>query len=492
MDMPFIKGSYQALISRGISEETCKKYRYQVGEVPSDHPLKSMRGKYVQIENFYEQNELVGQKLRDSEKNFAAIGDVKNRLWGKDQAPAGSKLLVITEGAIDCLSYSEVRKTWPCVSVPNGAGSAKGAITANVEYLETFDKVVLCFDNDEAGKKAMDECKGILSPGKMFVSALSDEYKDLNEALKAGDVKSIMSAVLNAESVRPDGLVEVDDILEEAMRPVEWGLPWFIPELTKLTFGRRFGETYGLGAGTGVGKTDVFTEQIAFDVNVLNHSVGVLFLEQKPSETIKRLAGKIGNRRFHVPDDGWTPEELVAACQPLRGKVTFYDSFGETDWKQVKTRIRHMALGKNIRIFYVDHLTAMADTNDEKGSLEQIMKEMAGLANELGLIIHFISHLSTPDGTSHEEGGRVMIKHFKGSRSIGFWCFLMLGLERNQQTEDVTERHTTILRVLKDRYTGQATGHTITLGYDEETGRIFPQGELIMSPKNMKELADGF
>jgi twinkle protein len=490
--MPFIRGEYEALKGRGISLETCKKYSYQVGEVPEDHPLKAWRGQTVHIENFYEDRELVGQKLRGKDKNFAVIGDVKNRLWGINSAPAGSKLIVITEGAFDCMSYAEVRKTWPCLSIPNGTQSAKGTIKANIEYLETFDKVVLCFDNDKAGQDATDDCKGLLSPGKMFISKLSPEYKDLNEALVAGDVKSIMNAVLAAESVRPDGLVDVDDILEDALKPVEWGLPWFLDELTKLTYGRRYGETYGLGAGTGIGKTDVFTEQIAFDVNTLNLNVGVLFLEQKPTETIKRLAGKIGNRRFHVPDGGWTKEELIAACQPLRGKVTFYDSFGETDWSQVKLRIRHMALSKGIKLFYLDHLTAMADTSDERGSIEQIMKEMAGLANELGLIIHFISHLSTPDGTSHEEGGRVMIKHFKGSRSIGFWCFLMLGLERSQQSDDEDLRHTTTLRVLKDRYTGQATGHVLTLGYDAETGRIYPKEGLDPTVAGRKKAMEGF
>lgn len=208
--------------------------------------------------------------------------------------------------------------------------------------------------------------------------------------------------------------------------------------------------------------------------------MGVLFLEQKPAETAKRIAGKAANRRFHVPDSGWTQEELFEALNKFRGKVVFYDSFGETRWEQIKSRIRFMAMSKGIRIFYVDHLTAMADTSDEKGSLEQIMKEMAGLANELGLIITFVSHLTTPDGTPHEEGGRVAIRHFKGSRSIGFWSYFMFGLERDQQAEDEQERHLTTFRILKDRYTGQATGHTFHLGYDAETGRIIPPSALDM------------
>jgi twinkle protein len=49
----------------------------------------------------------------------------------------------------------------------------------------------------------------------------------------------------------------------------------------------------------------------------------------------------------------------------------------------------------------------------------------------------------------------------------------MFGLERNQQAEDERERQTTTLRVLKDRYTGQATGELIYLGYDKNTGLLF-------------------
>jgi twinkle protein len=98
---------------------------------------------------------------------------------------------------------------------------------------------------------------------------------------------------------------------------------------------------------------------------------------------------------------------------------------------------------------------------------------MAGLANELGCIIHFVSHLATPDGKPHEEGGRVMIRHFRGSRAIGFWSFFMFGMERDQQNEDPIIATTTIFRILKDRYTGRSTGKTINLGFHSETGRLY-------------------
>ncbi|NSZ01587.1 hypothetical protein G6M64_20650 [Agrobacterium tumefaciens] len=101
------------------------------------------------------------------------------------------------------------------------------------------------------------------------------------------------------------------------------------------------------------------------------------------------------------------------------------------------------------------------------------MAEIGGLVKELDCMIILISHLATPEGKPHEEGGRVMIRHFKGSRSIGFWCHYMFGLERDQQHENEELRSITTFRVLKDRYTGQATGKVIYLGYEQETGRLF-------------------
>jgi len=71
----------------------------------------------------------------------------------------------------------------------------------------------------------------------------------------------------------------------------------------------------------------------------------------------------------------------------------------------------------------------------------------------------------------------VMLRHFKGSRAIGFWTHFAFGLERDTQAEDEIERNTTTFRVLKDRYTGQSNGKTIHYLYTHETGRLNPVSE---------------
>lgn len=461
-----VNGEVQALAKRNITEETCKKWNYRVG---------TFKGRKVQIANYCNAEGVpVAQKLRFPDKTFLITGDKKALgLYGQHLWRNGGKQVVITEGEIDALSVSQLQQNkWPVVSVPNGAQGAAKAIRKAIEWLEQFEKVVFLFDDDEPGREAAKECAALLTPGKAFIGRI-DGFKDANEALQAGQGPKVIDAIWGAKEFRPDGLVEIDDIIDEALAEPELGLPWAFPTLTKHTYGRRWGEIIGLGAGTGIGKTDFLSQQIAFDVMELNQRVGVIYLEQRPKETAKRVAGKVAGKRFHVPDGSWTKDQLRAALDGLKGKVTFYDSFGQTDWEVVKAKIRYMAMAQGIRLFYLDHLTALADAANEKESLEQIMKELAGLANELQIIVHFVSHLTTPEGRPHEEGGRVTIRHFKGSRAVGFWSYLLIGLERDQQAEDVELRSLTIVRVLKDRYTGQATGVVFGLGYDVESGRLY-------------------
>ncbi len=264
-------------------------------------------------------------------------------------------------------------------------------------------------------------------------------------------------------------------MIDRLSKPVAWGLPWFLEDLHKLTYGRRYGEVYTFGAGTEVGKTDFLVQQIEYDINTLKERVGVVFLEQGPEETIRRICGKAAGQLFHIPDAGWDPKAFMSAVNELDrdDRLRFYDGFGETDWDIVKLNIRFLAKSEGIRIFYVDHLTAMADPSNERESLERIMRDIAMLAKNLNVIIHLVSHLSTPEGKPHEEGGRVMIRHFKGARAIGFWSHFMFGLERDQQAKKQDHQETTTFRCLKDRYTGQSTGHVIYLGYESDTGRLY-------------------
>lgn len=459
---------------RGINPDTFSKFGYGYGELFDKDTGTSKR---VHVAPIYDDNRtLVSQHLRLKGKDFPWIGKAKDGgLFGQHLWRDGGKKLVITEGELDAMSVSQVQQNkWPVVSIKRGCDGAPKDISANLKWLERFEEVVFMFDMDDQGRAAANKCALLLSPGKAKIAALP--LKDANEMLQAGRGKEIIDAIWGAKEYRPEGVVTLEDIKEEALKPTEMGLPWWLPSLTEATFGRRWGEVYAFGAGTGVGKTDFLTQQVVFDVTECGEKVALFFLEQQPRETAQRVAGKGVGKQFHIPDAGWTREEFVAAYEALEHtkRLFMFDHFGTADWSIIASTIRYLNRCQGIRLFYLDHLTALAAAaDDERKALEQIMAEIGALVKELDIIIHLVSHLATPDGKPHEEGGRVMIRHFKGSRAIGFWCHFMFGLERDQQADDEDERTTTTLRVLKDRYTGKATGLTIRMGYDRDTGLLF-------------------
>jgi twinkle protein len=469
MSSQLITGDVRALRQRGISEETARHFGYKVG---------SHRGQPVHITPLHDMDgNLVAQQLRTADKEFPILGDFSkkplfgSKLWSK------GKRIVVTEGALDCMALSQIQDNkWATVSLPNGAAGAAACVRENLPYFNNFDEVVLMFDGDEAGEKAAKACAPLFPAGKCSIATING-FKDANEALMANQPRKVLEAMWNAKVYRPDGIVSLADIREELEAPVEWGMAWYLETLNKVTYGRRKGEVYCVGAGTGVGKTDFLTQQIVYDMYELEKTVGVFFLEQMPVETAIRIAGKQAGKMFHIPDGDWTKEERSQALDELTeaDRLRMYDSFGVCEWDVVKGNIEYMHHAEGIEIFYIDHLTALAtgQGTDERVELERITSDIAKLAKRLNIIIIMVSHLATPDGKPHEEGGRVSIRHFKGSRAIGFWCHFMFGLERNQQAEDLHERQTTTFRVLKDRYTGQATGLTFPMNYNHETGKLY-------------------
>lgn len=460
-----IQGSAFTTALRAISPETFTHFRYEVGV--------KRNGERVHVANHFKDGMCIGQKLRTAAKDFEVVGKLDS-LYGKWLWPSGGKRLVVTEGELDCLSVSQVLgNRWPVVSVPNGAPGALRACKSAIEYLSSFEEVVFMFDMDGPGQSAAKECAALLQPGKAKIAKTT--AKDANKMLQDGLVKELVSAVWNAETYRPDGIIAMADLIERAKQPITLGAPWAWESLTQVTYGRRQGEVVFVGAGTGVGKTDLLSEQIVYDASVLGEKVGVIFLEQHVVETTQRLVGKEANKRFHVPDGSYTQDELCRALDSSKvvQNVFVYDNFGAAEWDILKSRIEYLVHELGCTKIYLDHLTALAAAeDDERVALEKITADMAATAKRLNVWMCVVSHLATPEKGSHEEGARVTIRQFKGSRAIGFWAHFMIGMERDQQNDDLSLRHVTTVRVLKDRYTGQATGFCFYVKYDATTGRL--------------------
>jgi twinkle protein len=469
IDVPnteFVQGEYQDLRKRGIKEETCKRWGYQLGEY---------KGRKVHIANYYRDGKRIAQKLRFQDKSFKVVGEGKNLpLYGSHLWQGGNRVTIV-EGEIDALTVSQINQyKYPVLSIPNGAGGAEKTIRDNLEYLSRFGSVVLMFDNDEPGRQAAQKCAALLPPGKAFIAELP--LKDPNEMLLAGRGEEVIRCMFNATPYRPDGILLGESLKDLLDTPIEYGYPYPWESVTEWTYGLRLHEIYTLLAGSGMGKTEVFKE-IAYHLVVKQKiPCGVIFLEEVPSHTVKCFVGKHLGKRIHLPNVESTFEEREIAFDDVfgEGNLWIYDHRGCSDFEQIQAKIRYM-VHSGIRFIFLDHITAMAEGKGEdnvNSRIHYMMEELNKMTQELPFSIFLISHIrKSSERKSAEEGGRVTADDAYGSGAIKQRSNFIFALERNPHGEE-SERNISTFRVLKDRFSGSSIGKTCQLTYSQETGRL--------------------
>jgi twinkle protein len=463
-----IDGYYTALVKRGISEETCRKFDYQVTD--------SYKGRPQQIANYRnEEGLVVAQKIRDADKNFSILGDAKKMaLFGQHLWNSGRKL-VITEGELDCMSVSQVQgNKWPVVSLGQGASSGKKALVAAWDFLMNFEEIILMFDQDEAGQKAALECAEALPVGKVKLAVLP--HKDANECLQKGDGKAIIDSIWRAKDWRPDGIVSSDDFRDcigksDAASTVSY--PY--SKLNQMTRGIRTG-LVTVCAGSGVGKS-TFIRELAYHLHTHDQTVGMLMLEETNKRTLQGLVGLHMDKNITIDDGAAEEVEIVEAYDSLLGKhpVYLFDHFGSTAVDTIVNRIQYMVKGMGCKYIFLDHVSILVSgmTNDkgvdERRLIDSIMTTLRKLVQELDICLFLVSHLKRPDGPKgHENGAKVQLSQLRGSHALAQLADFCVGLQVNEEDPSDDSRQ---IVLLKNRFTGEV-GQADTLKYDRSTGRL--------------------
>ena len=397
-----IQGEAKALPHRALSLETCQKYRYLVGGGRHIATYCDKKGRPV------------AQKLRDREKGMCWVGDLTEvvPLFGFQVWGAGGKRVIVTEGEIDALSMSQAQNNrWPAVSIPNGAQAAKRDLTNQFvwEYLESFDEIVLMFDEDEPGRAAAAECAELFTPGKVRIAQLP--LKDANEMLKEGRLDELRRSAWEAQPYRPDGVVNGAELWKLVSEVPEVGLQYPWPSLNQLTHGQR-NEVTVWCAGTGIGKSQILKE-IAFHlVTTHGKKVGIVSLEESVRHAGLCQMSLALERQLHLPEvrEQVGDEAFEAAYKSTLGtnRYVFYDHFGSVDAEQLLPKLRYMAVN-GCDYIVLDHISiavsGMATEGDERKRIDELMTKLRSLVEKEEIGLHIISHLRKATGKPHEEAG---------------------------------------------------------------------------------------
>lgn len=463
-------GEHTALPKRKLTAETCRKFDYSVGTYASTGVhIASYRNK---------QGGIAAQHLRFPDKKFLWLGESKGvQLFGQHLWSSSGRRIIVTEGEIDCMTISQLQDNkWPVVSIPSGANGAQKAIKENLEFLEGYEEIVLAFDMDEPGRKAVQDCAVLFSPGKCRIAQLP--RKDANECLQAGLTKELMASLWSAQPFRPDGILNGQALYELCKTPPSPGLPTPFAGLNEKTLGIREKELWLFTAGSGIGKSTLVNE-IAYHCHQEHKlALGVLALEENPDRNGRRYLGIHTNRPLYLPGNDLTEEEYDAAYHATigRGDWWIYEHFGSTDIDGLIAKIRYLIVSCDVRILVLDHISIVVSGLDEIGeserkTIDRLMTKLRALIEETGATILAVVHLKRPEkGKSYNEGRAVSLTDLRGSGSLEQLSDIVVALERDQQGDSPNRA---FIRVLKNRPIG-VCGPAGAVEYVSSTGRLLP------------------
>jgi len=471
------KGSAPVL-DRAISKATFEKYGVtfsydQQGGVAKHHYPYLTQGLHA------------ATKTRTvADKGFSWTGTSGGtQLFGQHLVPEGGKYITITEGELDAMSICE-GLTWPAVSVKSASTALKDVQQA-FKYLQTFGKIVLAFDKDDAGREASEKIAQRFPPGKVVIMDMG-KYKDANDFLRAGDITGMTKAWWGAKPYTPDTVVNSSllwDLLSSTA--IQTSIPYPFEGLNKKTYGLRKSELVTITAGTGVGKS-TFCKALAVylkDIIPADENLGMLMIEESTKETGLSMMGLKAGVPFHLPDSKFTPEQYKKAFDDVFESGRFYlqadKMFAYSDIDGIMSTITFLANGCNCKYIVLDHISIITSgqaNGDERRALDEISTKLKALTMQLDICLIIVCHLKRLSGTPAEEGAQITLSDLRGTAGIGHVSNIILALERNGQDPDKEKSNTINIRVLKNRFCGRL-GVACRLVFDDATMQFIEQDD---------------
>lgn len=445
--------TYEYLPHRGITDST---FRYYDAKTKID-----AAGKPVEI-GFVYPNKSVKVRTLDK-KGFYSKGDIgKAGLFGRDRFSAGSgSTLIITEGELDALSLWQVVRT-PVVSV-HSASSARTDVGIDRSWCNAFEKIVLAFDADEAGREAARSVAALFDYNKVYqVSFSGTDRKDANDYLRHGEADELASLVANARRFLPAEIESsfhaFEKILGEEPRQ---GVSYPFPTWNYMTYGMRTGESVLITAQEGVGKTEVMHSILHQLLRETDENIGAIFLEEPKQRLLQAIAGISLQKPVHLPDAGISVAETIAAVKDVvrvDDRLHLYSHFGSDDPDGILDTVRFLVASRGCRRILLDHLTMVVSGlggKDERTALDYLSTRLEMMVKELDFTLIMVSHVND-DGLT------------RGSRNISKVADIRIDLTRDLQSADPVVRRTIHSMISKNRYCGR-TGPAGYLIFDPLT-----------------------
>lgn len=389
VDISTDEQSCNYLLSRGISATTASNNG--VFFCPAKHSMA-----FTSIKN----GGIVGIEYRtpNSKKQiYFEKGSSVSNLRHKESIKNYDRLY-ITEGSIDALTLLETGIN-NVVSIPNGA-SSDSWIEEEWDFLKKFKEIVLCYDNDEPGQKALDRIKKRLGFARLYSLELG-EYNDINEAYM-GNPRALKQLALNPHVLPLDSIIAWDEIAL-SNNPQEGVFSCGIDYIDEMFGGFRYNEVSLLVAPSGTGKSTVVANLVSgfigqgqkiaiYSGELSNRGFKTwLYTMIAGNKHVKFIANKF-RKKDQLPIIAKSVERRLDA--QLADKCYLYDA-NSNDAYQILERFKELHDRYGVNIFMLDNLSILDMSKKGSGqweAQEEFAKRMVEFTRNNDVALICVTH----------------------------------------------------------------------------------------------------
>lgn len=404
------------------------------------------------------------------------------------QRSATTRTLILCAHEFEALRVASVLEANPnlgpfhAVALPTGASLGRLALAVLVDALRVVADRILVWSGTvfTSLSESLEQFVASLDESKVSVKSLalgrSVSPLDLSDA----EIVRVLSGTVSTWS--PGLLATANEIFtSDGFFETKKGYSTGIGRLDAFIRKLRKSELVMLVAGTGVGKSTLLRQMVYQLAYVENQVCAVAFLEETRKETLLKFAcihHGLSNTELLEDPNALGPIEWKAFLNlPGTANLKFIaqddasGGFGGLDVETLLGTARYLKRRAGIDFLAIDHLSIMVSGKEsskegERKDIDIMMTKLAIGCVMLEIGILGVCHLSNPEGRPHEEGGRVLLQHMRGSGSLKQLSWCVIAQERNQQGSD---NRTVLVRVLKNRNGGGRTGPAAVLEFRDPT-----------------------
>jgi len=489
------QGTTHKLTWRGIRPET-NKFFGVVYECSQETGLPIKQFVPTTIDNAH-----VGYKTRVLPKDFShPVGEVGSKcdLIGSFRFVNGGKYVVLCAGEVDFLSAFQMLRDYQvskgnegkfdpvaCVTPTVGESGCGKQIQGNYKFLDSFERIIICFDSDAAGKAAVEKITPLLPRGKVYI--MTPRYKDCNEYLTKGKEREFVTDFYNAKKHTPAGIVASTEIYKEVVqRSLLERLPFppFLEKLNKMLSG---GITYGfivnILAGSGSGKSSLINQCVTFWAKDCNILTGVVSLEADSAAYGENLLSQYAGKKLALissKEEKYsvvTSEHMENCAKELfsyeDGSPRMYILDDRGDYSELQSHIEELITSFGVKVIVFDVISdVFAGMSIE--DVDKYMRWQKNIVKQYNCILINISHTRKSGGgqKAASQGAFLTEEATIGSGTQYRSAGINISLQRDKTREDDVERNTTQVYLLKSRDTG-VTGLACEIFYENETHTLY-------------------